>query len=216
MKAVFDGGTELEVSATLILMVILGFAAHGAAAGSARLGWQTLASALKFPCVPLFTLALTVPLLHATVLATGSDIPLATTIACALLPLAVASILMLAAAPLTCFFARTSCYHFTKLLVAAEVAIFGAYGANALRSVLMSGTGEGLDKPLLVFSLWLLIFFFVAAQMTWALRPIIGSPDLPFSWLRRKGDSNLNFYTAVLLALNSDKSMVEQWNDQVE
>ena len=43
----------------------------------------------------------------------------------------------------------------------------------------------------MIFYLWIAAFGLVGAQMSWMLRPFIGSPDTAFTWLRtREG----NFY----------------------
>jgi hypothetical protein len=54
------------------------------------------------------------------------------------------------------------------------------------------------DKALNVFRIWIVVFGIVGAQMSWVLRPFIGSPDLPFSFFRRREG---NFFEAVLKAL---------------
>ncbi len=45
-----------------------------------------------------------------------------------------------------------------------------------------------------VFRIWIIVFGLVGAQMAWVLRPFLGDPDLPFTWLRER-DSN--FFEAV-------------------
>jgi hypothetical protein len=45
-----------------------------------------------------------------------------------------------------------------------------------------------------VFRIWLVVFAMVGAQMGWVLRPFIGAPDRPFTWLRPKQS---NFFLAV-------------------
>ena len=48
-----------------------------------------------------------------------------------------------------------------------------------------------------VFRIWLVVFALVGAQMGWVLRPFIGAPGQPFTWLRPKQS---NFF----IALGSD------------
>lgn len=45
-----------------------------------------------------------------------------------------------------------------------------------------------------VFRIWVLVFSLVGAQMSWVLRPFVGSPNLPFEWFRERED---NFFVAV-------------------
>lgn len=44
-------------------------------------------------------------------------------------------------------------------------------------------------KAAMVFQIWVVVFSVVGAQMSWVLRPFIGSPDMAFSWFRER-DSN--------------------------
>lgn len=49
-----------------------------------------------------------------------------------------------------------------------------------------------------VFRIWVIVFALVGAQMSWVLRPLIGSPDLPFEWFRERES---NFFIAVARSL---------------
>ena len=51
------------------------------------------------------------------------------------------------------------------------------------------------NKAKSVFRIWLLVFALVGAQMSWVLRPFIGSPTSPFEWFR---EQDSNFFQAVL------------------
>ncbi len=51
-----------------------------------------------------------------------------------------------------------------------------------------------------VFRLWVIVFALVGAQMGWVLRPFVGSPNSPFTWLRPR-DSN--FFQAVVRTFRS-------------
>jgi len=45
-----------------------------------------------------------------------------------------------------------------------------------------------------VFRCWVVVFALVGAQMSWVLRPFVGSPNLPFEWFRARES---NFFEAV-------------------
>lgn len=45
-----------------------------------------------------------------------------------------------------------------------------------------------------VFNIWTVVFALVGAQMSWVLRPLIGSPSTPFEWFRHQEG---NFFIAV-------------------
>lgn len=51
-----------------------------------------------------------------------------------------------------------------------------------------------------VFTIWMIVFGLVGAQMSWILRPFVGSPDIPFQWFRPRGS---NFFEAVMNAVRS-------------
>jgi hypothetical protein len=51
-----------------------------------------------------------------------------------------------------------------------------------------------------VFRIWTIVFALVGAQMSWVLRPFIGSPALPFEWFRVRES---NFFIAVSHSLIS-------------
>ncbi len=51
-----------------------------------------------------------------------------------------------------------------------------------------------------VFRLWVIVFALVGAQMGWVLRPFVGNPNSPFTWLRPRES---NFFQAVFRTLQS-------------
>jgi hypothetical protein len=51
-----------------------------------------------------------------------------------------------------------------------------------------------------VFRLWVIVFALVGAQMGWVLRPFVGSPNSPFTWLRPRES---NFFQAVFRTFQS-------------
>lgn len=58
--------------------------------------------------------------------------------------------------------------------------------------------GQTHRKAKSVVRIWTLVFALVGAQMSWVLRPFIGSPNLPFEWFR---DRESNFFLAVIRAI---------------
>jgi len=59
---------------------------------------------------------------------------------------------------------------------------------------------ESTDRAKSIFRVWVMIYALVGAQMSWLLRPFIGSPSRPFSWFRPRGG---NFFESVLHQLQS-------------
>ncbi len=61
--------------------------------------------------------------------------------------------------------------------------------------------GDSTDrKAQQVFKIWVIVFALVGAQMSWVLRPFIGSPDLPFEWFRQRQG---NFFLDVIRAIGN-------------
>ena len=61
------------------------------------------------------------------------------------------------------------------------------------------------DRPMsahtrTLFQIWVTVFGLVGAQMAWVLRPFIGHPNQPFTWLR---PIHSNFFEAVLHTLQN-------------
>lgn len=54
------------------------------------------------------------------------------------------------------------------------------------------------DETRAIFVVWIIVFGLVGGQMSWILRPFIGDPDVPFTWLRPRGSS---FFEGVWLSL---------------
>jgi hypothetical protein len=68
-------------------------------------------------------------------------------------------------------------------------------------SALELPAGQALGRHTrLVFGCWVVVFALVGAQMGWVLRPFVGNPTIPFSWLRERKS---NFFEGVLEALRT-------------
>ena len=64
----------------------------------------------------------------------------------------------------------------------------------------LDAVGQTHKKARSVFRIWTLVFSLVGAQMSWVLRPFIGSPMLGFEWFRARES---NFFLAVLGAFQN-------------
>ncbi len=190
-----------EIILSLFLIVVVGGSVYGVVLGFVRGGRQILSSAIKAPSVPLLSLAITLPLLFVVNAVCGGQATLLQTVAIALHPIAVGALIVLACAPVLAFFGFTSDYHFSKLLHLVVCGVAGIYGLRMLHADLTALGGKLHLTTSSVFVLWIGLYGFVAAQMTWSLRPFIGVPDQPFEWLRRREASQMNFYTAIVYSV---------------
>ncbi len=81
---------------------------------------------------------------------------------------------------------------------------------RAVKAAAKRGTNVGRESPLqligertdgrakAVFRIWVVVFGLVGAQMSWVLRPFVGSPDLPFALFRERES---NFFESVAGAI---------------
>lgn len=60
--------------------------------------------------------------------------------------------------------------------------------------------GKPSSRIEIVSRIWVVLFALVGAQMSWVLRPFIGSPTPPFEWFRKRES---NFFIAVWSALTN-------------
>ena len=68
----------------------------------------------------------------------------------------------------------------------------------------LDAVGQTHRKAKSVFRIWMVVFSLVGAQMSWVLRPFIGSPMLGFEWFRARES---NFFMAVIHAIQNVLSM---------
>ena len=94
-------------------------------------------------------------------------------------------------------FSIGSDYHFMKLLHVAILGLSGLCGLALLDGEVGVALGRTVSSPLLLFTIWFLVFGFVGCQTAWMLRPFLGEPHLPYQLFRPRKDK-LNFYLAVL------------------
>lgn len=130
------------------------------------------------------------------------------------------SVTMLAFAPIVLFFQLSGDnYHFLQLL---HVFVFGFSGVFGMKIVLDSLTAIHEEKSiypkigLSVFKIWVVIFAFVGMQLSWNMRPFLGSKNMEFQLFRT--ETKGNFYGAVFSALgnllNSDRVKQHQMDQQ--
>ena len=80
----------------------------------------------------------------------------------------------------------------------------GQQGATVKKKMSKDGPLDRIDGAVIglhvrkVFTVWMIVFGLVGAQMGWVLRPFIGSPGRPFQWFRER---HSNFFEAVLNTL---------------
>jgi len=175
------------------------------------MGWwrdpqQALFTAAKFPLVILLTTlgnalvnAMLAPLL-------GLNISFRQSLSAILMSFTIASMILGAFSPLTAFMVWNAppmspqaisgaTYNFIKLANITVIAFAGTTGNVRLFRLLMR-LGGSRTVAFHVLSAWLTINLFLGSQLSWILRPFIGSPGLPVEFFRTTALHG-NFYENV-------------------
>lgn len=188
-------------------VIIAGAGMFGAAVGWWRDPVQALYTAIKFPLIMLLTAggnamlnAMLAPLL-------GLNIPFRQSVQAILMSFTMSAAILGSFAPLVAFVIWNSPplsanawesagpYSFI-LLTFVAVTAFAGITANLRLLQLLRQLGGGKSVALRVLFAWLAGNLFFGSQLSWVLRPFIGSPGLPVEFLRAtplKG----NFYEAI-------------------
>lgn len=189
-----------------VLLVVVGAGLFGAALGSWRDPWQALYAGLKLPLILLLTATgnallnvMLAPLLGLRIafrqsfLAILASFALAATILGAFSPLA--AFVIWNAPPLTAD-ANHSATHAAILLLLVGVIAFAGIAANLRLLQLLRSLAGGQGGAWRVLIAWLAVNLFFGSQLSWVLRPFIGSPNLPVEFLRAQA-FNGNFFETV-------------------
>lgn len=193
-----------------VLVIIVGAGLFGAAMGCWRGPTQALYTAIKFPLIILLTAignamlnAMLAPLL-------GLNISFRQTFLSILMSFTISAAIMGSFAPLLGFVIWNApplsadvkvsggAYNFV-MLVSVLVVTFAGITANFRLLQLLRRLGGANNVANRVLFAWLAGNFFFGSQLTWILRPFIGSPGLPIQFLREHALKG-NFYEAVFHA----------------
>ncbi len=197
---VLDGQPGLELF--LLALVALLYGVYGAAMGLFRCGWDegwlmawlpTAISALKLPFLYLFSLAVCFYPLYVLNLMFGPRLRPAQCLRLLLLAISANAAAIASYAPFSAFFALTTSRQGYSFLVLMHVAVLGlaALASLVVIGLIFRATGEAAGRrarPSFMV-VWALLYAFVGTQMSWVLRPWIGSWTGPYAMLRPRGGS---------------------------
>jgi hypothetical protein len=193
-----------------VAVIIVGAGPYGAAMGWWRDPQQALYVAVKFPLIILLTTtgnallnAMLAPLL-------GLNIPLRQSFSAVLMSFTVTAAILGAFSPLMAFMVWNAppmspeavsgaTYSFIKLAHVAVIAFAGTMG-NARLFQLLARLGGSRTVARRVLFAWLTVNLFLGSQLSWILRPFIGSPSLPVHFFRTTALHG-NFYENVYHSL---------------
>lgn len=191
----------------LVLFIVLASALYGAVMAGWRSPRLALYVALKMPLLLLGTTSLVMTLNWMLAGIFGAGLSFAQVVALTWSAMAVASFLLLSLAPVALFFTLTSAategpsaeLQFTHncLLVThiSLIAMAGAAGNLALvRGLRRLVPPQCALTP--IYMSWVLAFAVVGCQLSWMLRPFVGSPFFPVAFMRPDA-LDRNFYEFV-------------------
>ena len=192
-------------------VILLGAGLYGAAMGWWRDPQQALYTAIKFPLIILLTAignallnGMLAPLL-------GLNIPFRQSFLAIVMSFTIASAILGSFSPIAAYMvwnappmspetASGPTYSFIKLMHVAVIAFAGVAG-NVRLLQLLRRLGGGRAVARRVLFAWLAGNLFLGSQLSWILRPFIGSPGLPVEFLRHGIALQGNFYENVFRAL---------------
>jgi hypothetical protein len=193
-----------------VTVTIVGTGFYGAAMGWWRDPQQALYVAIKFPLIILLTTlgnalinGMFAPLL-------GLNIPFRQSFSAIVMSFTIASAILGAFSPLIAFMVWNapdlgaknfsgSTYNFILLAHVSAIALAGVTG-NVRLFQLLAQLGGGRAVAFRVQFAWLAGNLFLGSQLSWILRPFIGSPTLPVEFFRQAAFHG-NFFEAVLHSL---------------
>ena len=190
-----------------VVITLLGGGLCGAAMGFWRAPIQGVYVAIKFPLIMLLTMlgngllnSMLAPLL-------GLNLRLRQSFLAILLSFAICSSILGAFSPIVAFFVwnapsisagNDSVYGAIQLMHVAVIAFAGITANIHLARLLRHLSGNGILAGRVLFA-WLAGNLFFGSQLSWILRPFIGSPGLPITFLRHAAFQG-NFYERVFHA----------------
>lgn len=193
-------------------VILVGTGLYGAAMGWWRDPLQALYVAIKFPLIILLTVignallnGMLAPLL-------GLNIPFRQSFSAILMSFTIAAAILGAFSPIIAFMVWNapginakasvgSAYSLMMLTHVAVIAMAGASGNLRLFQLLVQ-LGGRRTVAFRVLVAWLAGNLFLGSQLSWILRPFIGSPGLPVEFLRTTAFQG-NFYEAVFHSLTN-------------
>jgi len=200
-----------------VFVIITGAGLYGAAMGWWRDPQQALYVAIKFPAIILLTVAgnallnaMLAPLL-------GLNLPVRQSFSAILMSFTITAAILGAFSPLLAFMIWNAppmspeaisgpTYNFIKLTHVVVIAFAGVTGSARLFQLLVQLGGSWTVARRVLFT-WLAVNLFLGSQLSWILRPFIGSPSLPVQFFRAAalhGNFYENIYQTFLQMLQFD------------
>jgi len=205
---------EMERSGTwlgfCVLTILVGAGFYGATIGLWRSPLQALYTGVKFPLVMLLTTAGNVLINGMLAQVLGSGVSFRQSTLAVVTSFALASLILAGLAPVMLFMWFNTpplsvegdallAHNFTLLSHVLVIAFAGVMGNARLLRLLRHLSGSRAIAAR-VLTAWLAVNMFLGCQLSWNMRPFIGSPGLPVEFFREDAFRG-NFYESTWTAL---------------
>jgi hypothetical protein len=193
-----------------VAVIVIGAGLYGAAMGSWRDPQQALYTAIKFPLIVLLTTlgngllnGMLAPLL-------GLNLGFKQSLQAVLMSFTIAGTILGSFSPVILFLvwnvplesAKVDGTYGVIMLTHVAVIAFAGISANLRLSQLLRRLSGSVKISRRVLFAWLAGNLFLGSQLSWNLRPFIGSPNLPIQFLRVDAMSG-SFYETVFHAIRA-------------
>lgn len=190
-----------------VVVIIVGAGLYGAAMGWWRSPMQALYTGIKLPLIILLTAAGNAMLNAMLAPLLGLNIPFRQSFMAVLMSFTISAAILGSFAPLVAFLIWNTppmspdiridigAYNFI-LLVFVVVVAFGGNAGNLRLLQLLRQLAKSPGVAFRVLFAWMAGNLFVGAQLSWILRPFVGSPGLPVQFLRPDAFKG-NFYESI-------------------
>lgn len=179
----------------LMLFVVVACGLYGAVLAGWRSPRLALYVALKLPILFLGTAALVAIFNWMTATALGSGLSFKSTLFVVMASLTIAAWILLSLVPVALFFllsavsysgtpAELQVAHNVILLTHISILALAGLGGNWVLLTGLRQTVRSTCPASVLFALWISAFAFVGGQLSWILRPFVGSPFFPVAFMR--------------------------------
>jgi len=197
----------------VIALLVLGSGAYGFTVGLWRDPLMGVYVGLKFPLIVLFTATINAVINGMLAQVLGAGLTFRQSFTAVMISFALLAVILGSLAPLSLFFwfnlppfgsAETQLAHNVLLLTHVAVIALAGVGVNIrFFSLLRRVCGEWAGAARLLLA-WLALNMIVGCQVSWNMRPFVGSPGLPVRFLREQpfdGTFYENIFTVILRGL---------------
>lgn len=178
-----------------VLLIFAGALIYGLIMGSYNGPMQSFSSGVKLVGLIFLTIAICFPSFYIVQLLLGSKIKLRQLIILLLGGFVMLTTILVAFAPIALFFQLSnSPYSFLQLLHFFVFIFAGIWSMRTVVETLKIACEKKNIYPkigITIFRIWIFILAFVGIQLSWNLRPFIGSRMMIFEWFRSETQSNI-------------------------